>query len=356
MKKWHYFRTGLVVLVFTAMVLVPLFAQENINVKGPDASDEQQAEKELQQKIKDLIKQLGADDWQKREEATTELENIGEPAKALLEDALKNDDPEVRMRANNILSGIPEKILELTIPDKLKNTFGPDCGFIIPVSSEALSDTAKGLTILTDHLNSLDPDKDVVWLKLTEKDWQKVSEDKIKEIVKTFKETPTVLLGLDSATNWRVVDEIMAQTVRNRLSRIIFLSRIDKDKARVITYDLSPLAGGGGRPIVIQEGHGQVMIQVHVEVQGGPVVVGGPASESSCLKITVENAKIIYSINQNTYTRKIDLLKALLKYPEKNNMSIDPAVDVPLAGIIDALAVLKQAKFNSISFKPISAK
>jgi len=63
---------------------------------------------ELVDKINKLISELGDDNWQTREKATEELTNIGEPAITVLKEALKHEDPEVRMRAKFILDIITE--------------------------------------------------------------------------------------------------------------------------------------------------------------------------------------------------------------------------------------------------------
>lgn len=55
-------------------------------------------------KIKDLIKQLGDEDWDVRKEATEELIKIGKPTLFPLIDALDSEDPEVGGRAKRILN------------------------------------------------------------------------------------------------------------------------------------------------------------------------------------------------------------------------------------------------------------
>jgi len=54
-------------------------------------------------RVEQLIKQLGADDFSTREQATEELWKIGEPAMAPLEEAVKGGDYEVVWRAEQIL-------------------------------------------------------------------------------------------------------------------------------------------------------------------------------------------------------------------------------------------------------------
>ena len=56
--------------------------------------------------IEALIEQLGSASYQKREEATQSLWQIGDPAVKALQKAAKSDDPEVRIRAQEILKGV----------------------------------------------------------------------------------------------------------------------------------------------------------------------------------------------------------------------------------------------------------
>lgn len=56
--------------------------------------------------IQKLIVQLGDNDPETRDQATRRLMEIGEPAKAELENAVKSDDPEVSWRAARILEAI----------------------------------------------------------------------------------------------------------------------------------------------------------------------------------------------------------------------------------------------------------
>ena len=49
------------------------------------------------------IEQLGSSDWEKREEAATELKKLGGAAKSALQKALKNADPEVASKAEELL-------------------------------------------------------------------------------------------------------------------------------------------------------------------------------------------------------------------------------------------------------------
>jgi len=75
-------------------------ARGKIEIKVPD---------DLQKRIDELINQLGADEWKICKKATKELIKIEAPAIPSLKKALKDPDPEVRMRARFILKefGVP---------------------------------------------------------------------------------------------------------------------------------------------------------------------------------------------------------------------------------------------------------
>ena len=63
----------------------------------------------LREKIARLIRDLGHDDWQTRENAGRQLEEIGFMAKAQLDEAVKQStDPEVRRRARLLVEGMKE--------------------------------------------------------------------------------------------------------------------------------------------------------------------------------------------------------------------------------------------------------
>jgi hypothetical protein len=61
-----------------------------------------------QDRIQDLIRKLGSDDYATREQATEELQKIGKPAREALRKAVEDsDDPEVRQRAQALLDEKP---------------------------------------------------------------------------------------------------------------------------------------------------------------------------------------------------------------------------------------------------------
>jgi S1-C subfamily serine protease len=70
------------------------------------ATEQEKINPALEQKIRQLITQLGDADWNKREAATAELKAIGQPAIPLLTEARNSADPEVRTRTEDILSAV----------------------------------------------------------------------------------------------------------------------------------------------------------------------------------------------------------------------------------------------------------
>lgn len=70
------------------------------------AQQDQTTGEDLKAKIEHLVKQLGHEDFQKREQAMEELVKIGEPALKALKEAAKSDDPEVVWRAKEAIKRI----------------------------------------------------------------------------------------------------------------------------------------------------------------------------------------------------------------------------------------------------------
>ncbi|OHB71990.1 MAG: hypothetical protein A2W23_03305 [Planctomycetes bacterium RBG_16_43_13] len=85
------------------------------DIKSPT----EKVESTLEEHIQKLIKDLGDNDFKTRESATTELAEIGTPAKRYLEEALKSKDPEVKLRAKKIFKEIPEATSPQTSPQKI---------------------------------------------------------------------------------------------------------------------------------------------------------------------------------------------------------------------------------------------
>jgi hypothetical protein len=71
------------------------------------------ADSELDRKIERLIKRLGDDRFRIREAAARELVAIGRPAIPALRGVLKSPDPDLRLRARNILNQIQNSITGL---------------------------------------------------------------------------------------------------------------------------------------------------------------------------------------------------------------------------------------------------
>jgi hypothetical protein len=72
-------------------------------------------------RIAGLIKQLGADSYDRREEASKALDQIGEPALPELRKAATSADPEVRRRAEGLIQAISERGLV-----EVRRFIGPD--------------------------------------------------------------------------------------------------------------------------------------------------------------------------------------------------------------------------------------
>ena len=60
--------------------------------------------------VDSLMRDLGADPYDVRERATATLRKIGAPARVVLEKAVASDDPEIRVRARQILADIKDGI------------------------------------------------------------------------------------------------------------------------------------------------------------------------------------------------------------------------------------------------------
>src|SRR6202035_3532181 len=82
-----------IALLLLALLFVPVVAAD------PDDAE-----------IARLVKQLGRDDFEKREDATTRLKEIGEPALDALHQAKTSNDVEVRRRAEEIVAVLENKL------------------------------------------------------------------------------------------------------------------------------------------------------------------------------------------------------------------------------------------------------
>jgi hypothetical protein len=86
------------VMTYVAALLIA-FAQPSLVLQGSAPEGKQD-----QDRIQDLIRKLGSDDFATREQASEELKKAGKPAREALQKAAdESDDPEIRQRAKTIL-------------------------------------------------------------------------------------------------------------------------------------------------------------------------------------------------------------------------------------------------------------
>ena len=84
-----------------ALLLLCLAAACGEETPAPDPA-------RLREEAAPLVARLGDDDFQKREEATKRLRDLGEPVLPFLAESLKKaEDPEIRMRLEELLASIP---------------------------------------------------------------------------------------------------------------------------------------------------------------------------------------------------------------------------------------------------------
>ena len=68
----------------------------------------------LTEQIEGWISQLGSTDWEQREEAAAQLKNQGQRARAALQKALKDSDPEIVSQAEELLAAIESPVIRET--------------------------------------------------------------------------------------------------------------------------------------------------------------------------------------------------------------------------------------------------
>ncbi len=102
-----------------AAVAVLILTAEAANLRaGPGKETEAE-------RIARLVKQLGDDDFAKREAASKELDGIGEPAlPALRKAAASSDDPEIRRRAERIVRDIAARALAVAAKKEIAGLQG----------------------------------------------------------------------------------------------------------------------------------------------------------------------------------------------------------------------------------------
>src|SRR5688572_29844468 len=78
---------------------VGLFVVVATAFAAPPPADPEEEDRKTAARVRKAVKQLGDDDFNKREEAAKQLQEIGEPALPDLREAAASPDPEVRERA-----------------------------------------------------------------------------------------------------------------------------------------------------------------------------------------------------------------------------------------------------------------
>jgi hypothetical protein len=125
MKASKWLAALCAIIVAFLFLLHPVFTAEQPNTppapKTPadnPSGGQNATPEELQKRIADLIKQLGVDQWQKREDAQKALADIGEPARKQLEEAKNSTDQEVVQRASQLLEELALADVTLLATDK----------------------------------------------------------------------------------------------------------------------------------------------------------------------------------------------------------------------------------------------
>jgi uncharacterized protein (TIGR03067 family) len=93
-------------------------------VVGAEAAHAEPGQGTNRQRIAALIRQLGDDDFEKREAASEELDAIGEPALDALRKATSDDDAEIRRRAEKIVGAITGRIRAAVTKKELEKLQG----------------------------------------------------------------------------------------------------------------------------------------------------------------------------------------------------------------------------------------
>ena len=87
------------------------------------------------ERIAAVIKQLGDDEFAKRETASKELEALGEPALPALRKARLSDDAEIRRRAEEAIRAISHKVAEKVV-GKWEGSWEGDVGVKMTIKGE----------------------------------------------------------------------------------------------------------------------------------------------------------------------------------------------------------------------------
>jgi len=102
----------------SASTIAPVASTQAANYDDAQSPPPGEGDKALQGKISARIKQLGADKYVDREAAQKALEEIGEPALEQLQDATKNEDPEIAASAAQLWEEMFPANATLLITDK----------------------------------------------------------------------------------------------------------------------------------------------------------------------------------------------------------------------------------------------
>jgi hypothetical protein len=107
-----------------------------------------------QDRIQDLIRKLGSDDFATREQASEELKKAGKPAREALQKAAEeSDDPEIRQRAKTLLEAAPRKAVPAPPPLPGRPGFGGSSVTIRSINGDStyVITPGDGSPVLTFH-------------------------------------------------------------------------------------------------------------------------------------------------------------------------------------------------------------
>jgi hypothetical protein len=107
-----------------------------------------------QDRIQDLIRKLGSDDFATREQASEELKKAGKPAREALQKAAEeSDDPEIRQRAKTLLDVPPRKAAPAAPPLPGRPGFGGSSVTIRSINGDStyVITPGDGSPVLTFH-------------------------------------------------------------------------------------------------------------------------------------------------------------------------------------------------------------
>lgn len=162
-------------IILTGIILAGCSASSNQITSRPPLKTEVKALTKEEIQIEELIKKLGDDEWQIREQAQQELIKMGKNIKPLLKKYENSIDPEVRIRIKQIIEEIsPTKTLIMTPMDSSVST------------SKILKDIEKieGIKVINVEYKSRDSVKRFYMLVTIRGDNLVASLDSIRNIIK----------------------------------------------------------------------------------------------------------------------------------------------------------------------------